>query len=245
MHQLAPWCVGRVMTGLGMDADKRLAARAAVEEIGAGMVVGLGTGSTAAHAIALIGERVRDGLAITAVGTSIATEAAARAAGIPILDFAGIAHVDLTIDGADEIDAGFRAIKGGGGAMVREKIVAAASRRMVVIADGSKRVARLGAAPVPVEPLPFAVAFVHATLESMGASVSLRMAESQAFRSDNGNPILDARFPGGAEEPTVLARRLDAIPGIVGHGLFIAEIDATYIAADGVVTRLERPPTSD
>jgi ribose 5-phosphate isomerase A len=225
------------------DHNKRLAALAAVEEIGAGMLVGLGTGSTAAHAIAAVGERVAQGLRITAVATSEASAAQARSLGIPLLAMDDVAAVDLTIDGADEIDARCWAIKGAGGAMTRERIVAAASRRMVVIADGSKRVERIGAAPLPVEVLPFARSFVTAALEGLGAQVSLRIAGGATFLTDQRNIVLDARFTNMADPPA-LGLALDALPGVVGHGLFLREVAAAYVATDGVVTRLERTPAS-
>ena len=218
-----------------VDDDKRLAAEAAVAEIVPGMLVGLGTGSTAAHAIRAIAAR---GLAITAVATSNASAALARAAGIRVIDFADVTEVDLTIDGVDEIDDRFFAIKGAGGAMLREKIVAVASRRMVVVADGSKRVGAIGAAKLPVEILPFARASTLAALEALGAAVTLRAA-----LTDQGNLVADCRFA-AFPDPQMLARAIDAIAGEIGHGLFLDEIDAAYIAADGIVTRLERAPPS-
>jgi ribose 5-phosphate isomerase A len=221
--------------------DKRIAAEAAVEEVQSGMLVGLGTGSTAAFAIARLGTMVRAGLAIRAVATSLASEALARAAGIPLLDFADVTSLDLAIDGVDEIDPLLRAIKGAGGAMLREKIVATAARRMIVIADGSKRVARLGSAQVPVEILPFARSFVAARLAALGAVVTPR--DGGAYRTDQGNPVLDCHF--AALEPAADAARIAAIPGVLGHGLFLDQVDAAYIAANGVVERLERGHVSD
>jgi ribose 5-phosphate isomerase A len=154
------------------DADKRAAAAAAVAEVCDGMLIGLGTGSTATHAIRLIGARVAEGLRIRAVVT--ASEALSRDLGIPLLDFADVPRVDLTIDGADEIDARLFAIKGAGGAMLREKAVAAASARMVVIADASKRVDAIGAhARVPVEILPFARASVLAETGEYGPTMAI------------------------------------------------------------------------
>ncbi len=217
------------------ETDKRLAALAAVAEVRAGMIVGLGTGSTAAFAIDALGQMVRGGLAIRAVGTSLTTEALARAAGITLIDLP--ARIDLTIDGADEIDDDLRAIKGAGGAMLREKIVAAASTRMLVIADGSKRVARIGAAKIPVEILPFAESFVAARLASLGGAPILR----DGFSTDQGNRILDCRFPVETDK-RALAAEIAAIPGALGHGLFLTEVDAAYIAFGGIVTRLERGP---
>ena len=217
------------------ESDKRAAALAAIEEVRAGMIVGLGTGSTAAFAIAALGQR---GLDIRAVATSTASEALARAAGITLIDLP--AQIDLTIDGADEIDPRLQAIKGAGGAMLREKIVAAASKRMVVIADASKRVEAIGAAPIPVEVVPFGTAYVAAQLTALGASVIPR----SGFVSDQGNAVLDCRFPIGTDHAR-LAVAIASIPGAVGHGLFLTEVSASYISDGGVVTRLERDRTPD
>lgn len=214
---------------MSTDPDKRTAALAAVEEVRPGMLIGLGTGSTAAFAIAALGQRVRSGLAITTVATSRATEALAKAHGLRVLPFDDVQQVDLTIDGVDEIDPALRAIKGGGGAMLREKIVAAASTRMIAIADGTKPVARLGRGPVPVEILPFAAAFVLRRLRALGATPTLR-----ATRSDQDNLLADARFD-AIDDPETLAIQLDAIPGLLGHGLFLTEIDGLYVANNGVV----------
>ncbi|KTT69373.1 ribose-5-phosphate isomerase RpiA [Sphingomonas endophytica] len=216
------------------DDDKRLAAEAAVAEVQDGMLVGLGTGSTVRFAIEALGRRAAEGLGIMAVATSIDSAAKAAAAGIAVRNFADVAQVDLTIDGADEIDARLWAIKGAGGAMLREKVVAAASTRMVVIADATKRVDAIGAAALPVEVLPFAREFVTARLSRLGARVARR-----AGLTDNGNIILDARFAVFPDADT-LAVAIDEIPGALGHGLFLTEVDAAYIAHDGIVTRLER-----
>jgi ribose 5-phosphate isomerase A len=214
------------------DDDKRIAAEAAVNEVKPGMLVGLGTGSTAAHFIrALAGRNV----AVTTVATSEASAALARSLGLAVRDFAEVATVDLTVDGVDEVDAGCRAIKGAGGAMVREKIVAAASARMVAIADGSKQVQHLGAAKLPVEVLPFAQSFVERKLREGG----LIPAARDGFRTDSGNLVLDCAGLAG-RDVTETQRWLDGLPGVVGHGLFLSEIAAAYVADGGVVTRLER-----
>lgn len=219
------------------DDDKRLAAEAAVAEVANGMLIGLGTGSTAAFAIDAIGRRIAAGLRVRAVATSIASAKRAAALGIAVLDFADTAAVDLTIDGADEIDGALHAVKGAGGAMLREKAVATASARMVVIADGSKRVERLGAARLPVEVLPFARAFVWARLEALCDRIEAR--GGGAYRTDNGNLVADLRG-WDASDPARLTAILQAIPGVVGHGLFLTEVAAAYVAEGGVVTRLER-----
>lgn len=214
------------------DTDKRLAAEAAVREVATGMLVGLGTGSTAAHAIRAIG---RLGLEIDAVATSTASADLARSVGIRVRDFAGVARVDLTIDGADEIDPLFRAIKGAGGAMLREKVVACASRRMIVIADGSKRVDTIGAAKLPIEVLPFAAAYVADRIGGLVTSAEWR----SDYLTDNGNRVLDCAV-GAYRDWEALADAISGIPGVVGHGLFLTQVDAAYIADDGVVTRTER-----
>lgn len=222
-----------------LNDEKRLAAEAAVAEVESGMLVGLGTGSTAACAVAALAGRVREGLRITAVATSTATADAARAGGIVVRDFAQVARIDLAIDGVDEIDARLRAIKGAGGAMLREKAVAASAARMIAIGDSTKRVAAIGAAKLPVEVLPFARSFVVAALDSLGATATLRAG----YATDNGNLVADCRFA-AMPDPESLAAALSAIPGALGHGLFLTEIDAAYLAAGGVVTRLERSAAS-
>lgn len=222
-----------------IDDDKKAAAVAAVAEVREGMLVGLGTGSTAAFAIRALGERVAEGLTIRAVVTSDASGRLARDVGIDVVDFAGIARVDLTIDGADEIDSRLFAIKGAGGAMLREKIVAASSARMVVIADGSKRVGAIGAAKLPVEVLPFALGYVMGVLEEIGGAPVVR----DKYRTDQGNIVVDCHFP-ALDDPRATAATLAAIPGVLGHGLFLDEVDAVYIADKGVVTRLERSGAS-
>jgi ribose 5-phosphate isomerase A len=231
-----------ISEGGSVSQQKRAAAQAAVAEIADGMIVGLGTGSTAAFALEAIAPL---GLRIRGVPTSRSTEAAARAAGIDLTELADVAHVDLAIDGVDEVDSQLRAIKGGGGAMLREKIVAAAARRMVAVADASKRVERLGARPVPVETLPFGIAATARQLEALGAVVTRRRgADGGWFVTDQGNAILDCAF-GPLDDPEALAERIDAVPGALGHGLFMTEIDALYLGQDdGSVQRFERTPST-
>lgn len=217
-----------------IDDDKRAAAYAAVAEVRPGMLVGLGTGSTAAFAIERLGALVRGGLDIGAVATSLRTEQLARAAGIALLDFATVDSVDVTIDGADEIDGRLCAIKGAGGAMLREKIVAAASRRMIVIADSTKRVDRIGRAKLPVEVLPFGLTFAANRLAGLGARTEIRDA-----RSDQGNVLIDCFFA-DMPDPSPLTTAISAIPGVLGHGLFLDEVDCAYIGDSGRVIRLDR-----
>ncbi|HEX8382303.1 MAG TPA: ribose-5-phosphate isomerase RpiA [Sphingomonas sp.] len=228
---------------MSADGDKRAAAEAAVLEVRAGMMVGLGTGSTAAHMIRALGRIVAGGLAIDAVATSEASATLARELGIRVHDFAGVARVDLTIDGADEIDDRLLVVKGAGGAMLREKCVAAASDRMVVIADGAKRVGAIGAARVPVEVLPFAHGFVARMLTERSDPL-LRMAGGEPYRTDQQMLVVDCAFH-DLSDPQGTAAWLQAIPGVLGHGLFLSEVDAAYLATDGVVTKLERPADPD
>lgn len=222
---------------MSRDADKRAAAIAAADEVRDGMLLGLGSGSTANFLIAEIGRRCAEGLRIDAVAASLASEAAARAAGIKLRDMADISTLDLAIDGVDEIDPRLCAIKGGGGAMLREKVIARAAKRMVAIADGSKRVAALGRGPVPIEVLPLARALVAAEVKLLGGRPVVR-----ASRTDQGNAILDCDF-GPIADPALLAAALSAIPGMLGHGLFLGEIDALHLADQGVVRRIDRTDT--
>jgi ribose 5-phosphate isomerase A len=224
------------------DKEKEAAARAAVAEIQDGMFVGLGTGSTVAFAITALAERCRIGLDVTVVATSIRTAVFAEQLGIKVLDFSALAEVDLCIDGVDEIDGDFRAIKGAGGAMLREKIVAQAAIRMIAISDSSKLVARLGHAPVPVEALSFALGFVEDRIEKIGGHPALRlMPDGEAYLTDQGNHVLDCAF-GTIDAPEDLAISLSQIPGVLGHGLFIGDIDVLYV---GRGDKVERTTTSD
>jgi ribose 5-phosphate isomerase A len=226
------------------EAQKRAAAIAAVAEVEPGMVVGLGTGTTASYAIMEVARRVREGLIIRAVATSKRTGSHARQAGIEVIDFDGMDTIDLAIDGVDEIDLHLRAIKGGGGAMLREKIVANAAHRMIAIADASKRVASLGARPVPLEVLPMAAALVQRRIREIGGEPSLRTGSTGPLRTDQGNCVIDCRFAAAIEEPARLADRLSRIPGVLGHGLFLDEIDTIYVGTASGVVRCDRPRIS-
>jgi ribose 5-phosphate isomerase A len=186
-----------------------------------GMLIGIGTGTTVAYLLDALGERVAAGLSIRAVATSVATETRGRALGIGFESFAPLASVDLAIDGVDEIDGALRAIKGGGGALLREKIVAEAATRMIAIADAAKQVAVLGTHPLPLEVLDFARGFVTARVAALGGEAKLR----QGGLTDQGNPLLDCHF-GAINDPERLAANLEAIPGVLAHGLFLREIDA-------------------
>jgi len=220
------------------DQLKRAAAERALALVRDGMRVGLGTGSTAAHFVAALGDRVRAGLAVVGVPTSEATRAQAEGEGIALATLDDVPELDLTVDGADELDDGLRLIKGGGGALLREKIVAAASRRMVVIADGSKRVERLGRFPLPIEVIPFGLGAtrraVAAAVERAGAQGDLRLrsaANGKPFATDGGHFILDAHL-GRIDAPEALAAALATIPGVVEHGLFLGLATGGILATD-------------
>ncbi|RZM25858.1 MAG: ribose 5-phosphate isomerase A, partial [Sphingomonas sp.] len=159
---------------------------------------------------------------------------------VRVIDFADVDTIDLAIDGVDEIDPALRAIKGGGGAMLREKIVASAARRMIAIADASKPVARLGARPVPVEVLPFARALAMRRLGELGAVPTLRMVGDAPYRTDQGNIVVDCDF-GLIGDPERIAAALQALPGVLGHGLFIGEIHVIYVGTLRGVERHDRP----
>lgn len=205
------------------DGLKQAAAESAVSEIKAGMVVGLGTGSTAAFATQAIAKRVLDGLKIIGVPTSTQTEAQAKAAGIPLGTLDEHPEIDLTIDGADEVERStLNLIKGYGGALLREKIVASATKRLIIIADDSKLVERLGTKhSVPVEVVPFGWRMAARKIERIGGKPQLRVnPDGSPFITDGGHYILTCGF-GLIEDPSSLAKNLDQIVGVVEHGLFI------------------------
>jgi ribose 5-phosphate isomerase A len=206
-----------------MDAYKQAAAEAAVTAVQSGMVVGLGTGSTAVHAIRALGRLVQSGQLqeIVTIPTSAASAASAREWQLPLSDLNQHPTVDITIDGADEIDPHLNLIKGLGGALLHEKIVALASRQVIIVGDYTKRVGRLGErAPVPVEVIPFAHVPVMTYLRSLGARVALRQPNDTLFYTDEGNIILDCYFEAISDAPA-LAQALRARSGVVEHGLFL------------------------
>jgi len=222
------------------DQEKEAAARASVRFVRDGCVVGLGTGSTAAYAVRFLGERVQAGLKIRGIPTSVHTKELAASLGIPLTTLDEFQQIDVTIDGADEIDSELRLIKGGGGALLREKIVASASRQLVIIADSTKQVPALGKFPLPVEVTPFAQALVAKKIAALGASVKVRQrADGNAFITDEGHHILDCSF-GRISDPPALARQLESMPGMVEHGLFIGMADVVLIGKGAEVTELRR-----
>lgn len=225
------------------EALKRQAAAMALEEVRPGMRLGLGTGSTAKHFVDLLGEKVAQGFECLCVPTSEATAAQARSLNIPLTDLDTIDRLDLTVDGADEIDPALNLIKGGGGALLREKIVAAASDRMVVIADQSKMVETLGRFPLPIEVNPFGLKATQAAIEvvikaqgARGGLVLRQGKDGHPFRTDGGHLILDALF-GRISSAKALSTALLDIPGVVQHGLFLGLCKRAYVAGtDGVKT---------
>lgn len=222
------------------DEEKQLAAREAVKLIQPGNIIGLGSGSTATFALRFLAERVRDGLKITGIPTSQAIKHLAEQLGIPLTTVKEHPQIDIDIDGADEIDPQLNLIKGGGGALLREKIIASASRHFVVVGDSAKQVLRLGKFPLPVEVIPFAQGLIADRIRDLGAQVSLRCyAYGNPYVTDEGHHILDCTF-GEIADPPALDRTLRAIPGVVEHGLFIGMAEMALIGKDGKVVRLRR-----
>jgi len=232
---------------MSTDADsqaawKRAAAYAAVELVSDGMVVGIGTGSTATFAIHALAERMQAGLRFLGVPSSDRSAALATLLGIPLTTFADHPQIDLTIDGADEVERGtLNLIKGHGGALLREKIVAVASRRLAIIVDGTKLVDRLGEhSPVPVEVVAFGYEATRIRLEALGATVVLRSTpDGKPFCTDSGNRILDCTF-GSIADPSRLEEQIRRIVGVVECGLFVGLADVVFIGDAAGVTRLER-----
>jgi ribose 5-phosphate isomerase A len=216
---------------------KRAAAAEALKLVKSGMRLGLGTGSTAKHFVDLLGERVTAGLNVVGVPTSEVTAAQARSLGIPLATLEETPELDLTVDGADELDSGLNLIKGGGAALLREKIVAAASKRMVVIADASKVVERLGRFPLPIEVNSFGLGATEIAVRKACGDVEVllrRKNDGQPLVTDGGHLILDAHMMAIADVPA-LDEALRRIPGVVEHGLFIGLCHQAFIAkADGV-----------
>jgi len=222
------------------ELEKEAAARASLEYVEDGQVVGLGTGSTAAYFIKLLGEKVRQGLRIRGIPTSIRSEELALSLGIPVITLDDCQEIDVTVDGADEVDPELRLIKGGGGAALREKIVASATKQLVIVAGASKRVRRLGKFPLPVEVIRFAQTLVAKRIAAMGADVQLRRnADGTPYVTDENNHILDCRF-GEIRDPDHLAGELSGMPGVVEHGLFIGMASVVLFARGGEIEQLKR-----
>lgn len=210
---------------------KKLVADKAIELVQEEMTVGLGTGSTAYWAIQKLGQRVRQGLNIKAVPTSIESERLAKKLGIPLAVLSKINEIDITIDGADEISHNLDLIKGGGGALLREKLVASISKQLVIIADETKWIRNLGAFPLPVEIVPFGWEITQKQIAKFGCTSKLRLTEGKTFITDNGNYILDCKFD-EIHSPKELDIDLNVLPGVVENGLFVDMADIVYIAAN-------------
>jgi ribose 5-phosphate isomerase A len=230
-----------------IESLKRDAAARALDDVCDGMKLGLGTGSTARHFVELLGAKVRAGLKVVGVPTSEATHAQAVACGIPLATLDDIPHLDLTVDGADEVDHNLDLIKGAGGALLREKIVATASACMIVIADGSKWVERLGRFPLPIEVVPFGLGATREAItqalsrHAIKAELTLRQGrDGHCFVTDGGHWIVDAKCE-RIDAAASLAAALNAIPGVVEHGLFVGLASKVILAEPGGIRVLVRP----
>ncbi|MFZ0805072.1 MAG: ribose-5-phosphate isomerase RpiA [Candidatus Sulfotelmatobacter sp.] len=222
------------------DQEKEAAARASLRFVKDGQVVGLGTGSTAAFFIKLLGEQVKHGMRVRGIPTSVRSRDLALSLGIPLVTFDDVQEIAITADGADEFDPQLRLIKGGGGALLREKIVASASKQVVIVTDESKQVAVLGKFPLPVEVIPFAQALIAKRIGELGADVRLRRdPNGEAYLTDEKHLILDCAF-GEIRDPDGLARQLSEMPGVVEHGLFIGIATVVLMAKGNEVIELRR-----
>jgi ribose 5-phosphate isomerase A len=222
------------------DQEKEAAARASLKFIKDGQIVGLGTGSTAAYFIKLLAEQVKKGLRIRGIPTSDRSQELAETLGIPLTTLDEFQEIDVTVDGADEVDPQLRLIKGGGGAALREKIVASTTKQLVIVADASKQVQRLGKFPLPVEVIKFAQTLVAKRITTMGAEVKVRTnPDGTPYVSDENNHILDCSF-GEMRDPDGLAQKLSEMPGVVEHGLFIGMAKVALFARGNEIVELRR-----
>jgi ribose 5-phosphate isomerase A len=222
------------------DQEKEAAARASLRYVKDGQVIGLGTGSTAAYFIKLLGDEVKRGLRIRGIPTSVRSRDLAQSLGIPLTTLDECQEIAVTVDGADEFDPQLRLIKGGGGAMLREKIVASATKQLVIVADASKQVQVLGKFPLPVEVIRFARALVAKRITALGAEVSVRTnADGTPYVTDENNHVLDCRF-GQISDADGLARQLSEMPGVVEHGLFIGLASIVLFARGSEIVELRR-----
>jgi len=225
---------------LTADESKRLAAERSMAYVHDGMRVGLGTGTTSKFVLELLGERVRAGLKIVGVPTSRAAEELARKSGIPLTTFAEAGELDIAIDGADEVGPNLALIKGGGGALLHEKIVASAAKQFIVVVGEGKVVPMLGKFPLPVEVIPFAGALVKKRLSTLGANPVLRKTGNTPYLTDEGNWIFDCHFD-SIPNPERTAAELRAIVGVVEHGLFLGMATRVIVADGQGISVLERP----
>lgn len=222
-----------------LEEEKFLAAKEAVKMIKDNQIIGLGTGSTSEYAVREIGKMVAEGLKIKGVPTSNKTEELAKSLNIPLISLDEVDSIDLTIDGTDEFDADLNLIKGGGGALFREKMVARLTKNQIIIADSSKKVKVLGAFKVPVEVVPIAVHFAEKQIEKIGGAAKIRKKNSKIFVTDAGNHILDADF-GEISDANDISDKLNSIEGVVCHGLFINLANTVIMAKNGEITIFNR-----
>jgi len=222
-----------------MKVDKVIAAEEAVKYVKNGMTLGLGSGSTVDWMLRKLSERVKEGLQIQGIPSSKKTEKLAKELGIPLTDFSVTTHIDLAIDGADEIDGSLNLIKGGGGSLVREKVVDACADELIIIADASKMVSQLGSFPLPVEVLPFGFEVVEENIKKLGGVSTLRKKEDQIFVSDNGNYILDCSF-GPIDDAVTLHERLIQLVGVIDTGIFAGMADKVIVARYGEIELYSR-----
>lgn len=211
------------MRGVKM-VDKKIVGEKAADFVKDGMVVGLGTGSTVFYTIQKLGQLVKEGLSIKGIPTSVQTEELAKELGIPLTSFSEIESIDIAIDGADEVNSDLELIKGGGGALLREKIIARAAKTFIVVADSSKRVEKLGAFRLPVEVIPFGYEMTEKHIRDMGLVPEIRLNRENPFITDNGNYIFDCEISEHVQ-PEMLERMLNMIPGVVENGLFVGMTD--------------------
>jgi ribose 5-phosphate isomerase A len=223
---------------MDLDREKQTAARHSMRFIDDGNIVGLGTGSTAEYAVRFLAERLQNGLKIKGIPTSERTARLGAELGIPLATLDQYQKIDVAIDGCDEADPQLRLIKGAGGAFLREKIIASAAKKFVIIADSSKQVQILGKTPLPVEVVPFAQTLVAKEIEALGATAKLREdSRGKLYVTDEGHHIFDCHF-GPIADPAALGRQLEAIPGVVEHGLFIGMADIVLIGQGETVVEL-------
>ena len=231
------------------DEQKKAAAQAAVDLVRPGMKIGLGTGSTANYFIDLLGAKVREGFDVKVVPTSRATYDRAKTNGFTLVTLEEFPRLDLTVDGTDEFDGNFNLIKGGGGALLMEKIVASSSRYMFVIADESKQVTRLGKFPLPIEVVPFGFKATAWKIENalkscnLAAKLTVRTKDGKPFQTDGGNIIIDAAI-GWIPDPVKLSNLLNILPGVVDHGLFIGICGRVLLATKTGVKQLDKTPNT-
>ena len=232
--------ITRLGESLEQEEMKKLAAEKAVEYIEDGMIVGLGTGSTVEFALKKLGELVKEGLKIQGIPTSLRTKKSAVNYGIPLTDLKEHIEIDVTIDGADEVDSNLSLIKGGGGALTREKIIAYHSKKVIIIIDETKVVKRLGVdSALPVEVTKYGWNATMKTLEDLGCTPELRTITGEPYITDNQNYIIDCDF-GKIDEPEVLEKDINLIPGVVENGLFIDLVDEVIVGSKQGIMTLER-----